>query len=241
MSAESYNQKQMDTGKLTWEMITEVTKLWQLTHGLAADGYFGPNTQQSVTAAMTPPPYAPSTEWEPWDGPLARQPKNRTQVYEMFGNPGSGTVNPAWQAANIIELHDLNKLPGVPSKWYVKLHKDIEPYAREGLRRAQISSKYEIVRFGGFVFRHVQYNSKNPLSYHSWGIAFDVDADRNYAKTFAAGTKPVPWSPEWMKIWPSGVDQAFVHALASCGFTWGGSWSTFVDPMHFEWTGSRPV
>jgi hypothetical protein len=245
MSAESYNEKQLADGNLTWEQITALGKLWQAIHGLAADGYIGPNTQASIQAAITPPPHVPDADWELWDGPLIRQPKNRTEVYSLFGNPGTGTVNALWKAQNIRELHGVDRLPGVPDKWYVKLHKDVEPYAREGLRRCQISSTYEIARFGGFVFRHIRHDPDRPLSYHSWGIAFDVDADLNFSRRFSKGASPKPWSPEWMAIWPRGVDEEFVNALASCGFRWGGDWDgdrdagdhTYIDPMHFEWVG----
>lgn len=241
MSAESYNEKQLADGNLTWEMITELGKLWQREHGLAVDGYIGPNTQASIAAAMAPPPYEPGAIWPYWDGPLSKQPKNRTEVYEMFGDPGTGSADAVWAARNIVELYGPTRLPGAPEWQYVKLHRLIEPYAREGLRRAQISSKYVIDRLGGYVFRHQRYDSSRPLSYHSWGIAMDVDSDRNFVRQFPPGMKPAPWSAEWMAIWPRGVDEGFVKALKSCGFRWGGDWATFVDPMHFEWLGSVPV
>jgi hypothetical protein len=240
MSAETYNQKQLDSGALTIEMVTELGRYWQQGHGLAVDGYIGPNTQSSIAAALAPPPPPPPI-WLPWDGPLAVQPKNRTEVYSMFGNPGTSAPNALWVAQNIVELHGASRLPGVPEVFYVKLHKDVEPYAREGLYRALSSSPYRIDRFGGYVFRHQQYNNDLPLSFHSWGIACDVDSDRNYSRTFELGQKPTPWSAAWMAIWPKGVDELFVNAMKSCGWSWGGDWKTYVDPMHFEWVGSHPV
>ncbi len=241
MSAESYNRREMDAGDLTWEMITKLGRHWQETHGLKADGYIGPSTQSSLMPPEPPKPPPSDVVWTPWDGPLRSQPRSRTEVYEMFGNPGVGDADQAWVRENIIECHGNTRLPGVPSKWYVKLNKHIEPYAREALRRASISSAYEIERFGGFVFRHQRHDSSQPLSYHSWGICFDVNSSDNGAKSYKAGEAPVPWSAEWMRIWPKGVDEAFVLAMESCGFSWGGRWSTFVDPMHFQFTGDAQV
>jgi len=241
MSAEVYNKKQLDAGTITTQMVTALGRLWQEEHGLEVDGYIGPQTQASILSAIAPSELTPGTTWTPWDGPLARQPKNRAEVYEIFGNPGVGHVDSRWQRENIVELHGRNRLPGVPEKWYVKLHKDVEPYAREGLRRAEISSAYQIQRFGGFVFRHIRHNSANPLSMHAFGIAFDVDPGINYAKQFKRGAAPTPWGEEWFKLWPDGVDEAFVEALESCGWTWGGRWQTYVDPMHFEFTGDASV
>jgi hypothetical protein len=80
-----------------------------------------------------------------------------------------------------------------------------------------------------------------PLSYHSWGIAVDIDPDQNYAKTFSAGATPAPWSPAWKTIWPKGLPQAFVEAMESVGWSWGGRWKGFVDPMHMEFLGTAPV
>jgi hypothetical protein len=182
-----------------------------------------------------------ATEWKPFDGPLDRLPRNRREIYAMFGNPGVGSPDKAWVKTNIIEVRDL---PGVPRRWYVKLHRLAEPYWREGLRRAHIAApEYEITRFGGYVFRHIRHDPSRPLSYHSWGIAGDQNPGTNQVEYFTA-KRPAPeaWSPEYMKDWPRGVPKAFVEAMASVGFAWGSDWDedgrtddhTFLDPMHFE-------
>lgn len=243
-----YNQSQLTKGNLTWSMITELGRLWQQTNGLEADGFIGPQTQASIEAAIAPVIPAPGFAWDAWDGPLEKQPATRSQVYLMFGNPGAGAADPAWVKANIREFQGADALPGIPPKWYFKIHKLVEPYAREGLRRAQISSTYEIERAGCYVFRHQRFDPRRPLSYHSFGIAIDFDAGRNAAKTFTKDTLPKPWSPEWLAIWPRGVDRAFVDAMASCGWSWGGWWNKpdaggkiFVDPQHAEFVGNAPV
>lgn len=230
----AYNAKEMAAGEFTAEMIAVLVAAWQSTHGLVADGFCGPATQASLTTLIDDRGEAPPAKWPPFDGPLTVSPQNRTDVYRIFGDPGVGAVDGAWERANILTSRDM---PGVPSKFYFQCHKLVEPYMREGLRRARLAAPdYVIARAASFVFRHMRHDPSMPLSYHAWGIAIDIDADRNFAKTFKpASATPEPWSPAWMAIWPKGLPRAFVEAMESVGFRWGGRWKGFCDPMHFEW------
>lgn len=246
MSANQYNVGKL--GSLTAAELTALTESWQTCEGLEVDGKYGPKTRESVLAAAahsksgvftSAPAIISSREWKPFDGPLDKLPRNRREVYAIFGNPGVGKVARKWKRDNIVTVRDF---PGVPRKWHVSVHRLAEPYMREGLRRAHLVSPYVIERFGCFVFRHIRHDSANPLSMHSWGIAFDVDARRNFSQTYKRGEGPVAWSEEYMRVWPNGVDRAFVEALQSVGFAWGSDWDedgmstdhTYYDPMHFE-------
>jgi hypothetical protein len=112
------------------------------------------------------------------------------------------------------------------------MHKLFEPYLREALRRCRATNTLdEIVTMGCYNFRHQRHDKARPLSYHSWGIAVDINSLRNKAVNIAA---PRPWGPQWMEIWPLGVSEGLVAAFESVGFSWGGRWQSFPDPMHFE-------
>ena len=233
--ANKFNAEQIAAGKFTPDMITTLVAAWQSGHGLGADGMCGKATQASISTLIIDRTEPPPAKWPKFDGPLTAQPKNRSEVYKIFGDPGSSAVDGAWQKANIVTVRDL---PGVPSKWYFETHRLTEPYAREGLRRAKLACPdYQIARAASFVFRHMRHDPSMPLSYHSWGIAIDIDSDLNFSKTFAAGKTPAPWSPEWKAIWPKGLPQPFVEAMKSVGWQWGGDWSGFCDPMHFQFVG----
>ena len=53
-SAKEYNEKQLDSGLLTLDHITEMTKLWQEEHGISSDGYFGPKTAGTFEMTSIP-------------------------------------------------------------------------------------------------------------------------------------------------------------------------------------------
>lgn len=191
-----------------------------------------------------PEQLAEKGQWGEFHGPVA-PPRDRAGVYATFGNPGTvAAPDKAWQKANIITVRDL---PGIPTKWHFQCHRLVEPALREGLRRAKEVSPYKIETAASFVLRHVRHDSSKPLSLHSWGIAIDIDPKRNSAKTVKRGTLPVPWSKKWFEMWPGGLDKAFVEAMESVGFTWGGVWGSheqswaerargcsFADPQHYE-------
>ena len=173
-------------------------------------------------------------------GGLDHIPRSRGGVRTVFGNPvgENGRLDLAWKRKNIREYQGSNALPGVAYGRYVKLHKLAEPYVREALQRAKDASDYKIHRFGDFVFRHQRNDRNRPISYHSWGIAFDINSEHNKAKDFETVDEiPKPWSDEWNEIWPNGVTREFVEAIESVGFKWGGRWGPWVDPMHFQLVG----
>jgi hypothetical protein len=249
MSAADYNNRMLANQLIDAEHITELTKYWQAGHELKVDGLCGPQTLASIEALF--PESAPISGWPFWEGPAEVQPQNRREVYGTMGNPAStsspGKASSRWERENLIECHPRhgNQLPGVPSNRYIKVHRIVEPYLREGLRRAAISCpSYPIERIGVYNFRHIRHDVSRPLSMHAFGVAVDINPQWNRGIQYRRGEViPQAWTPEWFKVWPQGVPQAFVEAMQSCGFAWGSDWDedgsntdhTWQDPMHFEW------
>jgi hypothetical protein len=256
----AYNQKEVADGDLTDSHVIRMVEFWQQNHDLEGDGKAGGMTQKSLDDSIErewetcpPPPCTGEDQfvdgkWLPWDGPEESQPKSREQV-EYFGNPetqpGSNQMSKTWYRKHIIECHQSNgnRLPGIPAKWYIKVHKMVEPYLREALRRCEITSDYAINRMGSYNFRHMGNDPGRSLSMHSFGAAFDVNPPDNSGMHYSRGNSPSAYSDRYMKRWPKGVPAEFVQAFNSCGFAWGSDWNedgrtedhTFLDPMHFEW------
>lgn len=244
---DEYNQFQIDSRELRGKHLSFLTEFWQRGHDLKADGYCGPKTLESILEnvivggiggtidTIDDTPTDPARQlWAPFHGPLAELPQNRADVYRIFGNPANGgKVDKKWRRENIRTYRKAHALPGVDPHRYVKLHRLAEPYFREALRRAALVSDYKIHTFGDFVFRLMR--SKNRLSYHSFGIAMDINSDDNPPIRYnTAAEAPEPWSEEWHRIRPRGMPREFVEAIKSVGFSWAGDWSRFKDDMHFE-------
>jgi hypothetical protein len=238
MNADDYNQKQLDENAVMGGHVTQLTELWQRENDLAVDGKCGPQTLANIARRQREYDLADTDPAIPgvFDGPLARFPRNRREVYEIFGNPGGGKkVDKQFYRDNIRTFRRSMALPGVRPHRYIKIHRLAEPYIREAMRRAvEACPNYEIKKFACFNYRLSR--SSNRLSYHSWGIAFDINPDENPAIRYRSPRdKPEPFSAEWHDIRPNAMPREFVEAIKSVGcFGWGGDWRTFADDMHWE-------
>ncbi len=239
-NTDKYNMSEILDKKITPEMITKLIKYWQRKHGLKPDGRCGENTRATLRPpirVVTPP------KWEEWDGPAIMQPTNRQGIYEVFGNPGNVKENKKWHRENIVGV----RIPGVNRNRKIWLHKGVEPYFREAVRRVRsVDPLFTFHRVGGHVFRHIRHDPSRPLSTHSWGIAVDINPKENFAKSFKRREGPELWTKAYDAMWsPSAqtINENVVAAFSSCGFAWGSDWDedgsakdhTFYDAMHFEW------
>jgi hypothetical protein len=117
-----------------------------------------------------------------FEGPLERIPVGRTEMMRVYGDirhsydrHGNLVVSREWERSNMVLARGL---PFAIPKLYV--HRLVEPYLREGLRRAEEACPdYRLERIGCFAPRHQRHDRSRPLSDHSWGIAVDIDSERN--------------------------------------------------------------
>jgi hypothetical protein len=127
------------------------------------------------------------------------------------GVSGALEVDPGWLHANIVSA----RLPAIGT--INACHRAILPQLRRALRELVERGLGDAVRsyHGCFVPRYIGSDPANMLSYHSWGIAFDVNLAGN-----VRGQTP-------------GQPTALVRTLERWGFTWGGRWLV-PDGSHFE-------
>jgi len=186
------------------------------------------SSQSSVVAqTFTNPSYCPKEKIKekfPFSSPLLAITVNGTQIYlepfcyrELEG--GRIEIDPNWEQANIIELDVGMQLPlptgGKVNK--IRVHREAAPAFRKAFELIRQKGLESFIKTfdGTFVPRHINWNPTKPLSYHSWGIAIDLNAQEN----------PLggPASEGNIKLWEEAFDPA--------GFNWLGP---NYDPMHFE-------
>jgi hypothetical protein len=201
----------------------------------------------------TPPdlvlPPAPSEEeeilevvdgWPLFDGPLGEIPSGRRGMIEAYGDPSvtytkKGAAKVSREFARKLHTVPADLLPGLSRRLY--MHRAVSPYFREALRRAQlVAPGYKFERVGCFNPRHMRHDKKRPLSDHTWGVAFDINASANRA-FYRKRTDPKPFEEGWGKL--SDLPKEIVEIFEGLGFQWGGRWGTgarggFCDPMHFS-------
>ena len=91
-------------------------------------------------------------------------PLSTADLVRLYGDPGRGGVDPAWERANIVDCHGQvagarvrPAMPGVPAAAYFRCHRLVEPHMREGFQRTRRDAPgFKIERAGGFNYRHMR-------------------------------------------------------------------------------------
>ena len=127
------------------------------------------------------------------------------------GAPGELIVDGEWLRTNIVQV----RIPGIGRP--TSCHRLVVPLFTAAMREIRARGADDVVRtyHGCFVPRYIGRDPANMLSYHSWGIAFDVNLAGN-----VRGVEPHQ-------------PPVLVRALERHGFTWGGRWLV-PDGSHFE-------
>jgi D-alanyl-D-alanine carboxypeptidase-like protein len=134
---------------------------------------------------------------------------------EFAARPGrqAGTleVDPSWIASHLVTQR-------VPVLGTVTCNRGIVAQLRSALLEVRAAGlRHTVDTFNGcFVSRFIGWDDSNMVSYHSWGIAFDLNLEGNFRGT------------------PPHQDPRLVRILERWGFQWGGSWIV-PDGSHFEY------
>jgi len=131
--------------------------------------------------------------------------------------PGTIQVDPDWVASHI-------ETTSVPVLGRVTCNRGVLPQLQTAMRRLERAGLgHSITSYHGcFVPRYIGWSDENMLSYHAWGIAFDVNLANNLR-----GETPQQ-------------DPRMVRLLARWGFEWGGTWIV-PDGNHFEFHRTVPI
>lgn len=156
--------------------------------------------------------------------PLIKPPYGLREILEVYGNPKAflnpdGTLSTKWESNNLVYV-DLPK--PLYASWNhdlwierIRAHKHAAPfYEAWFLAMIKRGLDDEVKSLGGAFNYRTKRFSEN-LSTHSWGIAIDLNPERNPVDTIG------DWSPE------------FIKTADEFGFMCGNMFKK-KDPMHFQ-------
>jgi len=111
-----------------------------------------------------------------------------------------------------------------------EIHRTIAKEFLDLFEQAVRASGYRPARIGGFNPRFMKTDQKK-ISFHSYGVSFDIDSEFNSKKLSREGRSILRTKPGAME---------FVRIFEEAGWEWGGRWSNnFTDDMHFQRTHTR--
>jgi D-alanyl-D-alanine carboxypeptidase len=130
---------------------------------------------------------------------------------QMPRRPGDLQVDPAWTQTHI-------ETTTVPVLGRVTCNRGIVPQLTAAMQELKSRGLAELIRtyHGCFVPRFIGRSDANMISFHTWGVAFDINLAGNLH-----GEAPHE-------------DPRLVRTLERWGFAWGGTW-LLPDGSHFEY------
>ena len=216
----------------------EASISFQLRQGLVGDGVVGNRTigqamlmgftvARDTVDDVSGPNYPPPPPFQPVTGLAARQKlfgKFRYVHDPIPGNPENIRVLDNWAAENIgIARLPISGLRGAPSSGKVQFYRKAIPQLEAMWAEWEDEKllKCLLTWDGSYVPRFIR-GSRKSLSNHSFGTAFDINAERN-----PLGAMPALMGKE-------GCVRELVGIANKHGFYWGGHFKSRPDGMHFE-------
>ena len=210
------------------EYTKQETQTFQTARGLTADGEVGPKTLgTAMTLGFNPlkdesvdegsPNWPPPPDFSPLVGNAAREAAIGKFAYKRRNDAGEIDILGNWESENIVKvtLPWNNKVTRFNKKAVKQLVDLWNAWAAAGLLDRVLTFD------GGFVPRFVRGSTTN-LSNHSWGTAFDINAEWN-----GLGKEPA-------RKGKKGSVRELVQLANQYGFFWGGHFKKRPDGMHFE-------
>lgn len=158
--------------------------------------------------------------------PTVSPPKGLTAIRLTFGSfsfkpmsPPSVDIDDTWENDNLVRVRNVCNT-GLD----IRLHRKVVDVFEESLEAAiKAAPTYKVRMLGGYCPRQMKTldpakQATAPLSTHSWGIAFDINWDKNPFSHTLVTDLPTP----------------FIVEFTSRGWEWGGDWKSSKDSMHFQ-------
>jgi hypothetical protein len=224
-----------------FEDTTErATKAFQRHYGLQADGAVGNRTYAKAMELGLDVVEDPTEEetGPNWPAPPANlQPlvsnEERMKIFGSFqfvsdpkpGNAEAIRITDGWERDNIvkIEIPQLKGVSNAPQNRNVRFHAKVADQAAALFKAWQEEGLVaHVLTWGGaYVSRYVR-GSRQTLSNHAFGSAFDINVSWN-----RLGIRPALKGQE-------GSVRELVSLANQHGFYWGGHYRSRPDGMHFE-------
>jgi peptidoglycan hydrolase-like protein with peptidoglycan-binding domain len=192
-------------------MTESAVKAFQSDRGLPQVGKFGPATREELQRALAGQPPLNGTPGPAPGGGVFPPPRGFAAIKATFGEAGKNMVT--------------TQLPlGVGGKLVnVTMHAKMVPVMKAVLEDAQKKDLLKHIKTFDGMYPGFVRNKKDAVtgkelqppqpSVHSWGIAFDINANPR----------------------PGKVHPDLVKHFKEWGFTWGGDFKSNFDPMHFQY------
>lgn len=159
-----------------------------------------------------------------------RVPNGLQEIITTYGEPrphivGSDwVVDPAWESANMTTLHHAFLPHGK-----IYCHRLVVDMLSATLDDWQAIGGYAIRTFGCFAPRAQRGSNGFIPSTHTWGIAFDLNADQNplIYPCYDGDERKTDGQHK-------DIPDAWIDAACKRGWFWGGRFSRRFDPQHFQ-------
>ncbi|MBL8122442.1 M15 family metallopeptidase [Candidatus Saccharibacteria bacterium] len=143
---------------------------------------------------------------------------SQTELEQIYGAPGTASSHPEI-AAKLVDVDFLGKT--------VKIHQLASGCLSAVANEIKTNgSTYKVRMMGCYRFDGNGTGQIGLRSYHTYGVACDINWDTNPYTTASSAPYDLP--------------RAFIDAFNHHGFSWGGDWNSIKDYMHFEFNGIKP-